>query len=109
MVIDIVGKFAKVVSDKYGEYGLEQGSTVFIAGSGFSPIDDEDNYKLLFVASLVVDGVPSTERGVTIARTSLEVLSDEENEALKTKMDEAFAKDIPKGGDVVSITSKKPK
>lgn len=90
-MVDIVGRFARVTSDQYEEYGLAKYDLVFVAGSGFSPVDDDDNYKLLFVvASVGVDGVPSQERGVTIARKSLDITSDDENTELLKKMEDAL-------------------
>ena len=91
MVTEIVGKFAHVVSDQYEKYGLTQGDLVFIAGSGFSPVDDEDNFKLLFVVSRVEDGVPVMDKGVTIARKSLEVLPDDQSNELLKNMEDTLA------------------
>jgi len=89
-MVNLVGKFAKVKSDKYEEYGLPEGTPVFVAGSGFSPLDDDDNYKLLFVvARLGGDNLPVAP-GVTIARSSLEVLSDEDSAEYKKKMEDAL-------------------
>lgn len=92
MVSDIVGKFARVESDAYEEYGLVRDSIVFIAGSGFSPVDDDDNYKLLFaVVKIGEDGLPASKKGITIARKSLGVLSDESTVDMKKKLDNALA------------------
>src|SRR5690625_4625449 len=52
---DITNQFARVNSDSYTEYGLEKGETVFIAGNGFSPTDELDLYKLLFVVVKLKD------------------------------------------------------
>lgn len=88
---EITGKFAYVVSDQYGDYGLDKGDLVFIAGSGFSPVDEDDNYKLLFVVSKIQDDVPDMSKGVTIARKSLELLSDIENQRHLERMEESLA------------------
>lgn len=88
---DLVGKFAHVLGSAYEEYGLPEGSLVFIAGSGFSPVDDDDNFKLLFIVAEVKDDVPHGN-GVTLARKSLQVVSDEENAELHNKMEEVVAK-----------------
>jgi|ERR1700749_1323168 len=92
MVNDIVGKFAKVQSEGYDGFGLEEGDLVFIAGSGFSPVDEDDNYKLLFVVSKMDEnGIPNSKGGITIARKSLSILSDEDCSNLRQKMENAFA------------------
>lgn len=96
---NIVGKFARVTSDKYGEYGLAEGALVFISGSGFAPVDADDNYKLLFVVLAVKDDVPQGDHGITIARTSLEVASDEEDADLKSKMEVALVKQAEAAND----------
>lgn len=90
-MVNLVGKFAKVNSDAYEEYGLARDTSVFIAGSGFSPIDDNDTYKLLFVVAKVGPEGKPEGNGVTIARSSLDVLSDEDSVDLKQKMENALA------------------
>lgn len=90
MVKEIVGKFGRVLGKAYEEYGLPEGGLVFISGSGFAPVDDDDNYKLLFIVLPIKDGVPSGERGVTIARKYLEVCSDEEDATHKKVMEQKF-------------------
>lgn len=79
--MEIIGKFARIASDAYGDYGLNRGDLVAVAGSGFAPVDDDDNYKLLFVVSKYEDG-RLENRGTVINRGSLEVLPDEESEKL---------------------------
>lgn len=91
MVTDIVGKFAHINSDSYEDYGLPRGQLVFIVGSGFSPVDEDDTYKLLFIIAKMDGDVPSKERGVTIARKSLEVLPDEQSDELLNRMEESLA------------------
>lgn len=78
---ETVGKFARIASDAYVEYGLNRGDLVAIAGSGFAPVDEDDNYKLLFVVSKYEDG-RLEDRGTVMNRTSLELLPDEESEKL---------------------------
>lgn len=91
----MVGRFAKVVSDKYTEYGLDKGDIVFVAGSGFAPVDDDDNYKLLFVGAKVVDGVPVQDKGITLARSSLKLVSATMEKKLQGKLQRAFPKAGP--------------
>lgn len=97
MVTDIVGKFAHVNSDNYEEYGLTRGQLVFIAGSGFSPVDDEDTYKLLFIVAKMNGDVPSKENGVILARKNLELLPDDQNEELLNKMEANLAQEKEEG------------
>jgi len=92
-MVSLVGKFAKVNTDAYEKYDLPSGTLVFIAGSGFSPVDDDDNYKLLYVVAKVgEDGVPAGDKGVTIARKSLDVLSHEDLQNNLKKMEDALAR-----------------
>lgn len=91
MVNDIVGRFAHVKSDQYEKYGLDNDAVVYIAGSGFSPVDDDDNYKLLFVVTKIVDGLPDAKGGVTISRKSLNVMSDEDNDSFRKVMEQKLA------------------
>lgn len=91
MVIDIVGKFARVISEAYEEYGLDKDSIVFIAGSGFAPVDDDDNYKLLFVVNPFVDGKLTEAAGVTMARRSFELLADEVSESYMAQLEKNIA------------------
>lgn len=93
MVKEIVGNYAYILGSSYEEYGLGEGSLVFIAGSGFSPIDEDDNFKLLFVVTKTDNGVPVGERGVTIARKSLQVCSDEEQATYKKNMEEVLERE----------------
>src|SRR5262245_40618603 len=94
MVKEIVGKFARVNSESYSEYGLPKDGLVFISGSGFAPMDDDDNYKLLFIVLPIKDGVPSGERGVTIARKDLTVCSEEEDAEFKKIMEKKFDEEV---------------
>lgn len=91
MVTDIVGRFAHITSNQYTQYGLEPGELVFIAGSGFSPVDEDDNYKLLFIVTKMNGDIPSKDNGVTISRKNLELLSDPENERYFRRMEESLA------------------
>lgn len=91
MVNDIVGRFAHVKSDQYEKYGLDKHAVVYIAGSGFSPVDDDDNYKLLFVVTKIVDGLPDEKGGVTISRSNLSLMSDDENDYFITVMEQKLA------------------
>lgn len=86
---DLTGQFARITTDTYVEYGLAKDALVFIAGSGFSPIDDEDNFKLLFIACPVSNNVPQGN-GTTIARANLAVCSDTENDTLRKLMEETI-------------------
>lgn len=81
MTDSIVGKFAKVNNPNYKEYGLEDGCTVLIVGSGFAPLDEEDRYQLLFVVSKL-EGDKLKDHGVTMKRSSLTVVSEEEGKKL---------------------------
>ncbi len=83
---DIVGKFAKVNTDAYSGYDVPMDTVVVIAGSGFAPIDDDDNYKLLFVISKFVDG-KAEGHGITVARKHLNLLPDEESNKLKEQLE----------------------
>lgn len=94
---DYVGKFAHILSEEYSKYGIEKGELVFVAGSGFAPIDDDDNYKLLFVVSKVTDGVPSSKKGVTIVRKNLGLLEQEENDRLLKIMESKIEEGQQKG------------
>lgn len=87
---EIVGKFARIASDAYVEYGLSRGDLVAIAGSGFAPIDEDDTYKLLFVVSKYENG-KLEDRGIVLNRSSLELLPDDESQKL---MDEV-ANNVP--------------
>lgn len=91
MVIDIVGKFARVISEAYEEYGVGKDSIVFIAGSGFAPVDDDDNYKLLFVVNPFVDGKLTKDAGITVVRKYLELLADEVSESYMAQLEKNIA------------------
>lgn len=79
---DLVGKFATINSEVYSEHGLNKGDTVVIAGSGFAPIDDDDNYKFLLVSCKITDG-KMEGHGVTTLRKHLEVLPDDKCKELR--------------------------
>jgi len=79
---DLTNWFAVVNSEDYEKYGISKGETVFIAGNGFSPTEETDMYKLLFVAVKLKDGGPVNDKAVTISRDSLDVVSEFENKKL---------------------------
>lgn len=86
---DIVGKFAEINTDAYVEYDVPMGSTVVVAGSGFAPTDDDDNYKLLFVVSKFENG-KAQDHGITVARKHLNVFSDEKCKELQEQLEKNF-------------------
>ena len=90
---DITRHFARVNKDSYEEYGIKSGDLVYIVGSGFAPVDEHDNYKLLFVVVTTTDDVPSGERGITIGRESLDICSDDEQVDFNLKMEAALERE----------------
>lgn len=90
---DITGKFARLNTSDYEEYGIANAELVFVAGSGFYPVDDNDNFKLLFIVSQIgEDGMPSP-KGTTIMRSSLELLPDDESATLLKEMEAKIAQE----------------
>lgn len=96
---DITKMFARVNKDGYEEFGVKAGDLVYVVGSGFAPVDDDDNYKLLFVVVSTTDGIPSGSRGITIARNSLDICSDDEQVDLNLAMEKALEREAEEAAE----------
>src|SRR5574337_1766628 len=79
---NLVGKFATINGEDYKDYGLNHGDTVVIAGSGFAPIDEDDNYKFLLVVCKIL-GDKMDDHGVTALKKHLDILPDDKCDELK--------------------------
>lgn len=88
---EMIGKFATINQDGLEEHDLNKGDTVIIAGSGFTPIDDQDNYKLLFVVCKT-EGGKLQDKGTAIKRESMDLLSDERCSELRQEIEAQHGK-----------------
>lgn len=80
------GDFAKVATDTLAEHGVNRDDTIYLAGSGFVPLDEAKpyDYRLTFIGCFLKDDKVDLDRnGFTVDPYNLEELSEDEHNRLQ--------------------------